>query len=157
MATFTVHVPPGIADPLLRAERTVFVRDGFSLPAFLFGPVYLLYRRLWLAACAWVAAAVLIGLVVHELDLPGLAGALLVLLICLLTGLEAHETRRNGLNRRGYLLAMLLAGVSRAEGERLFFSAGPPRMPTPRGGPPAPGGEGAGDIIGLFPQPGTLS
>ena len=38
MPTFTVHVPSGIVDDVERADRTIFVRDAFSLPGFVFGP-----------------------------------------------------------------------------------------------------------------------
>ena len=55
MAIFTVHVPNNRDDAFSRAERTVFVRDGFSVAAFLFGPLYLLRFGAWVAAAAWIA------------------------------------------------------------------------------------------------------
>ena len=68
MATFTVYVPPGLPSPAARAERTVFVRDGFNWGAFLLGPLALLYRRLWIAAAAWIGVAaglVFLGRTLH--------------------------------------------------------------------------------------------
>ena len=48
MPTFTVHEPPNPpADRIDRAERLVFVKDGFSWLAAVFGPVWLLAHRLW--------------------------------------------------------------------------------------------------------------
>ena len=47
MSTFTVHVPPGIGEDAARADRTVFVREGFDWAAFWLGPLFLLYRGLW--------------------------------------------------------------------------------------------------------------
>ena len=49
MTTFTVHEPPprkneATASPV----RFAFVRDGFYFWAFLLGPVWMLYHRLWL-------------------------------------------------------------------------------------------------------------
>ena len=44
--------PPGEA-PV--AEKIVFLRDGFSHAAFVFGPLWLLWRRAWLPAVAVVA------------------------------------------------------------------------------------------------------
>ena len=158
MATFTVHVPPGVGDGAARADRTVFVREGFCLAAFLFGPVFLIYRGLWLATCAWVVAAAALGFLSHALDLPGLPGALLFLVLAVLTGLEAGEARRRSLGRRGYIAAAVLAGVTREAGEKLFFgrsgaSMGPdiPGVSAPRRVPPATGRPA---VIGLFPMPG---
>ena len=60
MSVYTVHQPPqrktgASADP----ERFAFVRDGFYFWAMVFGPVWLLWRRLWLVlllyAIAWIA------------------------------------------------------------------------------------------------------
>jgi len=159
MATFTVHVPPGVGDGAARADRTVFVREGFCLAAFLFGPVFLIYRRLWLATCALVIAAAALGFLSHALDLPGSAGALLFLVLAVLTGLEAGEARRRALGRRGYIAAAVLAGVTREGGEKLFFgrsaTATRPDIPAasaPRR--PIPPATGRPAVIGLFPMPG---
>ena len=47
MLTFTVHEPPSPPpDRLERAESLVFVKDGFSWTAALFGPVWLLVHQL---------------------------------------------------------------------------------------------------------------
>ena len=158
MAIFTVHVPPRIANASQRADRTIFVRDGFSLPAFLFGPMFLLYRRLWFSALAWIVAAVLLGFVSHALRLGAGDVAVLLLLLGLLTGLEASALRQGALGRRGYMFAALLSSPSRDEAERAFFASDGVRPPLGRtGGPGVPGARGPGDpqgVIGLFPQAG---
>ena len=48
MPVFTVHAP---VDAARRADsdRFVFVRDGFHFWAFLFGPLWFISHRLWLA------------------------------------------------------------------------------------------------------------
>ena len=48
MPVFTVHAP---VDAVRRADsdRFVFVRDGFHFWAFLFGPLWFIWHRLWLA------------------------------------------------------------------------------------------------------------
>ncbi len=159
MATFTVHVPADIGDPLRRADRTILVREGFNLPAFLFGPLFFVYRRLWLAALAWIAAAVLLGLVARFLDLSPAAGAALAGLLALLSGLEANEIRRNVLARRGYLPRALITGMTRERAERLFFESMAQPFSAPSPHPPAAMGTGRGGggepaVIGLFPEPG---
>ncbi len=159
MATFTVHVPPGVGDGATRADRTVFVREGFCLAAFAFGPVFLLYKRLWLATCAWAVAAAALASLSHALDLSAFPGALLFLVLAVLTGLEAGEARRRSLGRRGYIAAAVLAGVTREAGEKLFFGgpaasigANIPGVSAPRRA--IPPGTGRPAVIGLFPMPG---
>ena len=125
MAVFTVHVPRDAVDTVSRAERTAFVRDGFSLAAFLFGPLYLMRHRAWLAAAAWivvVAVGTLLGRVLH---LPGVASFGLLLLAMLFTGLEASSIRRFSLYRRGLDIEAVVGGRSLEEGERAFFAARP--------------------------------
>ena len=160
MPIYTVHVPSGLADDVARAERTIFVREGFSLPAFVFGPVFLVYRRLWRATLVWcVAAAVFSGLT-HVLALPTPVTLLLFLVMAVLVGLEASEARRQALGRRGYIGSALITGATRSTVERTFFAgssapglgiaAGPRGVPR---GPSNPAGMGPRQIIGLFPQP----
>src|SRR4051812_28041644 len=57
MAVFTVHLPRRLDDPAA-VERVKFVREGFSWAAFFFGPLWLLFHRLWLTFLLWVVAAV---------------------------------------------------------------------------------------------------
>jgi len=64
MPVFTVHAP---VDALRRADtdRFVFVRDGFHFWAFVFGPLWLIWHRLWWALLAYVVIiAAIFGLMV---------------------------------------------------------------------------------------------
>ena len=57
MTVYTVHEPPpreGQADA--DTDRFVFVRDGFDFWAFLFGPLWMIWRRLWLVLLLYVIA-----------------------------------------------------------------------------------------------------
>ena len=57
MTVYTVHEPPmqaADADP----ERFRFVRDGFSLWAFLLTPLWMLCHRLWLVFAFYVGVVV---------------------------------------------------------------------------------------------------
>jgi hypothetical protein len=155
MSTFTVHVPPGIADAAARAERTVFVRDGFDWPAFLLGPVALLYRGLWRATLAWALAAAALVALALVFGLAGPPRALLYLVLAALTGLEAAEARRRALGRAGFIPAALLCGVTREGGERAFFAGSAPLgVPLPaRSGPPRAGAGERPRVLGLFPAP----
>ena len=55
MLTFTVHEPPNPpADRIERADKLVFVKDGFSWMAALFAPLWMLVHRLWWALLGYV-------------------------------------------------------------------------------------------------------
>lgn len=121
MAIFTVHVPNDRDDAFSRAERTVFVRDGFSLAAFLFGPLYLLRFRAWIPAAAWIAIVAVGFASCRAAHLPVGTGLCLLLLVALFTGLEASSLRRAALGARRYDWADVVEGANREEGERAFF------------------------------------
>ena len=56
MATYTVHEPrPRKGQSSTQAERFVFVRDGFYFWAFVLGPIWMLWHRMWLVLLAYVA------------------------------------------------------------------------------------------------------
>src|ERR1700686_4926897 len=101
MTTYMVFEPPD-GDPATRAERIVFVADRFSWGAFLLGPLWMLWRRLWLVFCAYI---VVIGAVAVGLRFAGGgfgARFLIGTLIALLVGFEAANLRRRTLLRRGW-------------------------------------------------------
>ena len=54
MAVYTVHEPPLRGAPAPDPERFVFVRDGFSFWALLFGPLWMLRHRMWLVLLGYV-------------------------------------------------------------------------------------------------------
>jgi hypothetical protein len=170
MTLYTVLLP---GDPQVDSDpmAAVFVKEGFSWPAFFFAPVWLIFRRLWLVLAGYIVAVVVVGGIGDVLG-DGFTGPALVL-IHFLFALEANELRRWTLARRGYRLATVVEGRRLEEAEiRYFASAGTdaaseasppaadatppaPPAPTPRPlGPIAPSAE-AGDVIGLFPAPGA--
>ena len=56
MRTYTIHEQPDpAADRIDRAERLVFVKDGFSWAAALFAPIWLIVHRLWWPLVGYVA------------------------------------------------------------------------------------------------------
>lgn len=158
MAIYTVHVPRVAADPVDLADRTAFVRDGFSGWAFLFGPLFLARHRAWLAAAAWLVLVLGGAAIAAALDWPVGARVLLALVIQLFLGLEGNSLRRDALRRRGYDLADVVAGTGREHGELLFFRGRDDRAaPSPAAPVPAPRlrgpfqPPGSGPVIGSFP------
>lgn len=114
---------------------TVFVRDGFSVVAFIVPLLWLLWHRLWiealvlLAIAAGVAAASTFG---------GLAGAepFVSALVSLFVGLEGPDLRLRALARRGWREAGVVEAASRDEAEYRWFGAersvGEPSAAAPR-------------------------
>ena len=165
MPIFTVHVPRTFADPADRADRTFFVRDGFNGWAFVFGPLFLLRHRAWLAAAIWFVLVIAdfgLGSLLHVALGAELA---IVLLIALFLGFEGNSLRRLALARRRYDLVDVVVGPGRQDVELAFFHAhggdrggdsaaprpGPKTIAVQRRAEPHSGPE---PVIGLFPSQG---
>lgn len=159
MATFTVHEPPPrkneeTASPV----RFAFVRDGFYFWAFLLGPVWMLYHRLWLVFLMYIGFTAALQITLSALGVSGLVKFTVGLLIALLVGFEAGSLRRWSLRRwtnRGIVVA-----YNREAAEHRFFdrwSGGLPAAYAPTEPPsPPPGARvptSEHDVIGLFPEP----
>jgi hypothetical protein len=151
-------------DPARRAERTVFVRDRFTWSAFLFAPFWMLRHWLWLAFIGYGATVVAVTVALRLVGARAGALLLALALIHLLVGIEAATLRRRSLTRRGWRDLGIVIGDDLEAAERRFFDSDTarsaargevvgdaPRPPTPP--PMRPGA--AGDVIGLFPQPGA--
>jgi hypothetical protein len=149
----------GTAAPEL--ERYVFVRDGFSFWAFLFGPLWMLRYRMWLVFALFVVISIVLeGLVVAA----GASDAVLAavgLLISLWVGLEAATLRRFTLRRRGWTDVGVISGEDREAAECRFFDAwlqqgrqtsASPVIPSRALNPTQPVTSG---VVGLFPEPGA--
>src|SRR5258707_14497536 len=72
MAVYTVHEPPPkrfeqASDP----ERFDFVRDGFSFSAFVFGPLWMLWHRMWLVLLGYIGVSAGVELFVSVLGTAG--------------------------------------------------------------------------------------
>jgi hypothetical protein len=159
MAVYTVHEPPRRNDDALaHTERFAFVRDGFSWPAFLFAPLWMIRHRLWLALIVYLLVVSALGAATRVLGAGDWVLAI-GLLVALLVGFEASTLRRYGLARRRWKILGVVVGDDLESAERRFFDAWvvgrvPRPAPTPSAsGPavPAP----SGPIIGLFPEPGA--
>lgn len=133
MIVYTVHEPPHpLADRVDRAEALVFIRDGFSWAAAIFGPFWMLASGLWLVALIYIVGVVLLEIALNVSGLAAGWGALTSIAINVALGFEAASLRRWTLERRGWQLVGTVAGRTRAEGERRFFEAWLPGEPLIR-------------------------
>lgn len=123
MPVYTVHEPPlksGVAsaDP----ERFAFVRDRFTVTAFLFTPVWLVIKRQWLALVLYVLFA---GIMMAALKAIGVASGArfaVMALISLLIGLEASSLQRWTLARRKWKQIGTVVADDLESAERRFFA-----------------------------------
>ena len=161
MPTYTVHAPPPKAsgqtsDP----QRFLFVRDGFYFWAFLLGPVWMLFRRLWLVLVLYLVVAGVVGVALAMLRAPATVQITFDLLIALLVGFEAGGLWRWTLTRRRWKTLGFVVGDDEESAERRFFAAWAerahaPAAPEPHYAAPVRRGAPSGtDVIGLFPEPG---
>ena len=122
LRVYTVHerAAPAGADP-----DVVLVREGFSWAAAIFGLLWLLAHRLWLASAILVGVTLLLFSLAELLDLSEAAEAVIALGLAVLTGYLGPEAWRWRLARAGYGLLGVVAARNRDMAEHRLFSAGP--------------------------------
>src|SRR5262245_54267733 len=160
MPTYTVHEPPPKRYEVAgNPDRFVFVRDGFSFWAFLFGPLWMLRHRMWIVLLGYILLVIALEVIQQSLRVSSSASLIVSLLLMFLVGFEAATLRRFTLGRRKWVNVGVIVGDDLESAERRFFDAwvksGAPTpallaAPAPRQLPPA-----TTDVIGLFPQPGA--
>jgi hypothetical protein len=160
MSVYTVHEPPlrrdeAAADP----ARFRFVRDGFHFWAFVLGPVWMLWHRLWLAFILYVLVSFAAQVGLWFLGTGGDVKFLIGLLVSILIGLEAPTLRRWTLARRGWATVGVVAADNAESAERRFFRTWAQQASRPTWEPPPsetfhPAMVREPSVLGLFPQPG---
>ena len=170
MPVYTVHAPSvDETDVRGTTDRFVFVRDGFSFWAFVLGPVWLLYRRLWLAFAGYLVLSIMVEVVLTLLRAGAGTRFAVMAVIAVLIGLEAASVQRWTLSRRKWRALDVVVADDEEAAERRFFDRWTTKRgedfdlsAVDRGGPPptriVPGQPFSqlphSDIVGWFPQPG---
>ena len=119
MAVFTVHLPPEGA--AAAPDKVVFLRDGFSFPAFFFGPFWLAWKGAWPEAGGWTLLLALIAglgavfrIPAEDMSFAGLAAAIAL-------GFEGGRLLAWRLQRRGFTEGDVVIGDDEEEAEEVFF------------------------------------
>jgi hypothetical protein len=173
MPVYTVHAPTANGTGLGAADKFVFVRDGFHFWAMIFGPLWLIWNRLWLATIGWIIAVIALDVVLVQLGSGRMGIFAANVLAAILMGLEAASLQRWTLSRSRWRQLDTVVGDDEETAERRFFdrwtaarrSSTFDPLTVERGGPPptrdVPGQSFSkppplpqGGIIGLFPEPG---
>lgn len=157
MAVWTVFEHDKFADDGERAERAVFVRDGFACLAFVFGPLWLLTHRMVVVLIGYIVVIGAANIAAAE-SLGDEASFFVSLILSIWFAFEATALRRWALARRGWRLVAVVEARRRIEAERRYYTdrladedtaGSPDRLPTPMPwGTPEP----APVPLGLFPE-----
>jgi imidazoleglycerol-phosphate dehydratase len=175
MPVFTVHGPAAGGMDIRRSDKFVFVRDGFHFWAVVFGPIWLIWNRLWLATIGWIIVSTALHLGLVSLGAGRLTIWLADFMVAILMGFEAASLQRWTFSRGKWRQLDLVVADDEESAERRFFArwadtkragsydpltvdrGGPPPtriipgQPFSKPPPPLP----QGGIIGLFPEPGA--
>ncbi len=167
MSIYTVHEPPlRAAETMPDPDRFAFVRDGFSIWAFLFAVLWMLWHRMWLVLLAYLVVVLGIESALRYAGFSGPVLAIVAIFISFLVGIESSTLRRFALARRGWKNVGVVSGNDLEEAERRFFAAWTREVPMKRADPHAAAASGApaapmpraapsSGVIGLFPEPGV--
>ena len=108
MRVWTVHAEPppapGAAGVAPGHDGVVLVPEGFAWLAFLFGPLWLAWHRLWLCAGLYLLTVLVLGLL-----LPAGVALPAEFALQFLLGAHGHDLRRRRLARRGLAAAGVVA------------------------------------------------
>jgi len=161
MRNYTVHELSGApAD----GKGFVFVREGFCWSALVFTLLWLLSRRLWIAASLWFAFSVTLAFAGER---AGVSEELMTAFFFLLQGVVAvvgHDIERWTLSLKGYREIGVASGSTLNEAERDFFrhwtapvTATPPAKTKSLAAPvwPHRADADAHAPLGLFPHAGA--
>jgi hypothetical protein len=160
--------PPGRGETSVgHADRFIFLHEKFSLGAFLFGPLWMIWQHLWLELIAYLAGLAVVGAGLYILGVGWPSAILIFGLLQLLLGLEATSLMHWMRVRCGWRDGGVIIADDLDLAERRFFDARVARrvaaaraapvsssLPAPPPLPGTPPGSGRPDVIGLFPEPG---
>src|SRR5262249_2192355 len=100
MPVYTVHAPTAYAADFRSTDKFGFVRDGFHFWAMVLGPLWLIWKRLWLALLGWLILTVVLEVAAAEFGGGRSIVAAVDAIVAILMGLEASTLQRWTLSRR---------------------------------------------------------
>jgi hypothetical protein len=146
MAIYTIFRKAGAP-----REAAVFVKEGFSIAAFVLTFVWALWNRMW------VVAAVILAVTAAVAVAGSLSAANDVVVttvnagLALIFGFEEQSLRAWSLRRSGFVDDGLVEASSREEAEMKYFAAAlPAERVFPRAAPVRSHGSSQSDPLGLF-------
>src|SRR5579871_2205442 len=122
MPAFAILEPPRHQHAAIEhADRFMFLADRFSLGAFLLGPLWMIWRRLWVVLIVYLVGVGLVGYGLWRLGIDWTGSAVVFGLIHLLLGLEATSLVRWTRVRHGWRECGIVIADDLDLAERRFF------------------------------------
>ena len=122
MRHYTVHLRRHGLDP---DRDLVFVKEGFSWPAFLFSMLWALWHRLWLVAGVFLVVQLALGLVLAIWAPDPVSAGAVSTGAALILAYAANDLRRWTLERRGFVDTAVVTAEGRDGAERRFLDGEP--------------------------------
>lgn len=101
-------------------DKTIFIRDGFSVLALVLPFIWLLIHRLWFEATLVLVVTGVISVVGNYTGHDDMA-AFVTALLSLLVGFEANNWRAAALERRGFEQVAIVDADNAADAETIWF------------------------------------
>jgi hypothetical protein len=166
MATFLVFEPADGARTQANAERVVFLRERFSVWAFVFTPFWLLRHRLWLGFLIWLVLFIAITMIGNLLGFGPFSALAAWYVPAIIFGLEGMNFRVRKLLRNGYRDAGVVIAEDLETAEQRFFATwkdtqqksdqpyAPSAAPLAYPDTKTAVASAEQNVIGMFPTPG---
>lgn len=124
VSVYSVYEPPGVAvSKAERADQLIFVRDTFSRPTLVFGPMWLLIKGQWAGLLAYaLLAALTIGICVVA-GVPSAVWGYFYLGLNLIFALEYPLMRGTALEAEGWQFVGVSEGRTDEEAEYRFLAS----------------------------------
>jgi hypothetical protein len=148
--------PPGAGGLREEVEQARLLPETFTFSALVFGGLWLLFKRLWLAFILY--ALVWGGLVYlqRQIGFSFFAVMLSHTALAVFLGFEGQNLIARKLMRKGWRLVDVVEAPDLSSAERRFFERALPAGAPPRivetAPAPARFAESSGPVIGLFPE-----
>jgi hypothetical protein len=137
MKIYTVHHRIEAAASLTGlSEDAIFVKEGFSWPAFFVPLIWLIYKRMWWVLAGFVAVEIALTTFIAASGLGDGSAIAVSFAINLIMGFEGNDLYRWSLARRRYKLAAIVTGAGQEDAEHRYFSdvIGGSRLAAPGAG-----------------------
>jgi hypothetical protein len=135
MQVYTIHLRGMTGSP---GQDTQVIKEGFCWPAFLFGPLWALWHRMWFTFLGLSAGYALMALGATIVNLDEIVIDAIFIGVAAVIGFCGNDWRRAGLAARGWQMKGLSAATDRDAALRRFIDLHP-ADPTPPPAGHAPG------------------
>ena len=155
MAIFAIHSPP-FHDGGAGLERVRAIKTTLAPWAFVFGPLWLLFKGLWLEVAIWVLLAAAVEFAIAQGVLAPGAGPALYWLGAIFLAVMGRTLQGWSLERGGRPLTELIDASDAVAAERAYLQRILPALAAPAPVPPHASYSSPKEphVIGLFPESG---